>query len=263
MEHTSRSSNDVTPWGYSSDADRLAAPAILLVEDDGDIRDMLVTLLEMAGFAVVPCDCAEVALDALREGEFDLVLTDYALPRHSGVWLLRTAEAEGLLQGTPALIVTAHPQIDADGIYEVIRKPFDLDELVERVRQHLEGDRGTRRRRPDVPPGDGDGSHGNASGGGPSGPGPVELILYVSGNSPKADAAVSTMRKVLERFNSPKVVLTVYPLPESANCVVADAVEQTGVPPRQNASAARTLILGHITNPELLLELLEDREPEL
>ena len=260
MEQTSRSSNDVTPWGYSSDADRLAAPAILLVEDDGDIRDMLVTLLEMAGFAVNACDSAEVALDALREEEFDLVLTDYALPRHSGVWLLKTAEAEGLLQGTPALIVTAHPQIEADGIYEVIRKPFDLDELVERVRHRLEGDKGTRRRRPDAPAPDG--GHGNVNGGGPSGPGPVELILYVSGNSPKADAAVSTMRKVLERFNSPKVVLTVYPLPESANCVVADAAAETRAPARQNL-AARTLILGHITNPELLLELLEDREPEL
>jgi two-component system, cell cycle response regulator CpdR len=261
MEQTSRSSNDITPWSYSSDADHLAAPAILLVEDDGDIRDMLVTLLEMAGFAVVPCDSAEVALDALREGEFDLVLTDYALPRHSGVWLLKAAEAEGLLQGTPALIVTAHPQVDADGIYEVIRKPFDLDELVERVRYRLERDRSPRRRRPDTAPGDG--SHGNASGGGPTGPGPVELILYVSGDSPKADAAVATMRKVLERFNSPKVVLTVYPLPESANCVVADAAAQTSVPARQNASAARTLILGHITNPELLLELIEDREPQL
>ena len=94
-----------------------------------------------------------------------------------------------------------------------------------------------------------------------TGPGPVELILYVSANSPKADAAVSTMRKVLERFNSPKVVLTVYSLPESANCVVADAVAQTSVPDRHNV-AARTLILGHITNPELLLELLEDREPQ-
>jgi CheY-like chemotaxis protein len=221
---------------------------------------MLVTLLEMAGFAVNACDCAEVALDALREGEFDLVLTDYALPRHSGVWLLKTAEAEGLLQGTPALIVTAHPQVDADGIYEVIRKPFDLDELVERVRHRLDGDRAARRRRPDTTPGDG--NHGNASDGGPTGPGPVELILYVSGDSPKAEAAVATMRKVLERFNSPKVVRTVDPRPETANCAVADAAAQTGEPARQNL-AARTLSLGHITNPELLLELLEDREPEL
>lgn len=257
MEHTSRPANDVTPWGYSSDADRLAAPMILLVEDDTDIRDMLVTMLEMAGFAVVPCDCAEVALDALREGEFDLVLTDYALPRHSGVWLLQSAEAEGLLQGTPALIVTAHPQVDADGVYEVIRKPFDLDELVERVRHRLEGDRGGRRRRSETPPPDG--RHGDANGGGPGSPGPVELILYVSANSPKADAAVSTMRKVLERFNSPKVVLTVYPLPESANCAVADVTKNVA----ERNVAARTLILGHITNPELLLELIEDREPEL
>ena len=40
---------------------------------------------------------------------------------------------------------------------------------------------------------------------------------------------------------------------------MAEAV--TSVPERN--VAARTLILGHITNPELLLELLEDREPNL
>ena len=258
MEQTSRSANDFTAWGYSIDADRLGQSTILLVEDDPDIREMLSTLFGMAGFALVACDSAEVALDALREQEFDLVLTDYALPRHSGTWLLRTAEAEGLLQGTPALIVTAHPQVDAEGLYEVIQKPFDLDQLVERVRYRLEAGKGGRRPRPDAARTDGE---GGASGDGPGCPGPVELILYVSANSPKADAAVSTMRKVLERFNSPKVVLTVYPLPESANCVVAEATADTRAPARPNV-AARTLILGHITNPELLLELLADCDPE-
>ena len=63
----------------------------------------------MAGFAVVACDTAECGLNALREQEFDLVLTDYALPRQSGLWLLQEAESEGLIQGTPVLIVTAHP----------------------------------------------------------------------------------------------------------------------------------------------------------
>jgi DNA-binding response OmpR family regulator len=253
MEDTSRPSHDVTPWEYSSDADRLAQPVILLVEDDSDVREMLSTMLEMSGFAVVACDCAEPALDALREQEFDLVLTDYALPRHSGTWLLRTAAAEGLLLGTPALIVTAHPQVEDDGTYEVIRKPFDLDDLVERVRHRLGGEKAGRPRRQMT----GAPESRNSNGGGPASPEPVELILYVNANSPKAEAAVSQMRRVLERFNSHRVTVTVCPLPGPAPCAVADPSAAPAAPIRQQVSA-RTLILGHITHPEILLELLSD-----
>src|SRR5262245_21653494 len=123
-------SGNPTPWDASISEDRLAQPAILLVEDDRDIREMLSMLLDMAGFTVQACDSAEGGLNALREGDFDLILTDYALPRRSGLWLLEHAEAEGLIRGTPVMIVTAHPHVaGASGAYEIIHKPFDLDEL--------------------------------------------------------------------------------------------------------------------------------------
>jgi hypothetical protein len=65
------------------------------------------------------------------------------------------------------------------------------------------------------------------------------------------------MRRVLERFNSHKVTVTVCPLPESTSCAVADSSPGATAPVRQQVSA-RTLILGHITHPEILLELLSD-----
>jgi hypothetical protein len=86
-------------------------------------------------------------------------------------------------------------------------------------------------------------------------PEPIELVLYVTANSPQADEAVAAMRDVLERFNSPKVRLTVCPLPDG------DGSTAGGEPPRmairQNGTV-RTLILGHVTHPEILLELLKD-----
>lgn len=244
-----------TPWDFSRATDRLAQPAILLVEDDRDIRDMMATLLDMAGFRVQACESAECGLNALREEEFDLILTDYALPRQSGLWLLENAEAEGLIKGTPVLIVTAHPHVDGAASYEVIHKPFDLDELVERVRYRVEGE-GPRRRRSALRP------EGRADGqGGPECPDPVELILYVSSQSARSHAALRNIRQVLKRFKSSRVKLTVCDLATDPGGGIEDSVAFTPTLVRRTPGP-RTFILGHVTNPDLLMELLADCETE-
>jgi CheY-like chemotaxis protein len=264
MEDTSRpGGGGAKPWDFSMDVDRLALPTVLVVEDDRDIRDMIATLLEMSGFAVIACDTAECGLNALREQEFDLILTDYALPRRSGLWLLQEAESEGLIQGTPVLIVTAHPHVESQAGYEVIQKPFDLDELIERVRQRVEGTDGPRRRRVSLPPSmHPDGIIDGLGGDGPGDcPEPVELILYISSRSPRSLAAVKTIKKVLERYSSSRVKLTVCNLSEDPTAGIEDAVSFTPTLVRRSPGP-RTFILGHITSPELLLELLADCESE-
>jgi len=253
MKETHRPSGGrPNPWSYDRDQDTLAQSTVLVVEDERDIRDMMAMLLEMAGFGVVACDTAEAALNALREQEFDLILTDYALPRQSGLWMLKEAETEGLILGTPVLIVTAHPDVQAGPAYEVIQKPFDLDELIERVRRRMEGSGPRRRRAPMVPP-----PHSHGMGGTPDCPDPVELILYVSSRSPRSFAAVRNIRKVLERFNSSRVKLTVCDLSQDPNAGIEDAIAFTPTLVRRTPGP-RTFILGHITSPELLLELLAD-----
>ena len=240
------------------DADRLAATSVLLVEDDRDIREMMTTLLDMAGFGVVACDTAEAGLDALREQEFDLILTDYALPQKSGVWLLEHAEAEGLLQGTPVMIVTAHPHVAGGEAYEIIQKPFDMDDLIERVRYRVEGEGPRRRRAASI---ERPGAAQDPEGSGTGCPDPVELILYVSSQSPRSFAAVKNIKKVLERFDSSRVKLTVHDLSLDPSRGIADAVAFTPTLVRKTPGP-RTFILGHITNPQLVLELLADCETE-
>jgi DNA-binding NtrC family response regulator len=73
----------------------------------------------------------------LRRRPFDLILTDYELPGRTGGWLLRQASAEGLLDSTPALVVTAHPDPAEASEFEILEKPFDLDDLVTLVRRRL------------------------------------------------------------------------------------------------------------------------------
>jgi CheY-like chemotaxis protein len=249
-------SGNPTPWDFSNRTDSLAQPAILLVEDDRDIREMLTMLLEMAGFAVRACESAECGLNALREGEFDLILTDYALPRQSGLWLLENAEAEGLIKGTPVLIVTAHPHV-ASSSYEVIHKPFDLDELIERVRYRVEGEGPRRRRNPAIRPSGP--AAGNTEGG--ECPDPVELILYVSSQSSRSFAAVRNIREVLKRFKSSRVKLTICDLARDPSGGVEDSVSFTPTLVRRTPGP-RTFILGHVTNPDLVMELLADCETE-
>lgn len=241
-----------TPWDFSTSADRLAQPAILVVEDDRDIRDMLAMLLDMAGFRVKACDSAECGLDALREDEFDLILTDYALPRHSGLWLLEHADAEGLIKGIPVMIVTAHPHVEGAQAYEVIQKPFDLDELIEKVRYRVEGEGPRRRRAPALRSRDSSNDDGGAEC-----PDPVELILYVSSQSARSFAAVRNIRNVLKRFKSSRVKLTVCDLANNPAGGEADSITFTPTLVRRTPGP-RTFILGHVTNPDLLLELLAD-----
>jgi DNA-binding response OmpR family regulator len=244
------------PWNLSPSPDRIGQPAILLVEDDRDIRDMMATLLDMAGFTVNACESAECGLNALREGDFDLILTDYALPRRSGLWLLEHAEAEGLINGIPVLIVTAHPHVEGADGYEVIHKPFDLDELVERVRYRVEGEGPRRRRAPELS------SDGRRDGNDPPAcPDPVELILYVSSQSARSFAAVRNIRNVLKRFKSSRVKLTVCDLARDPASGIEDAIAFTPTLVRKTPGP-RTFILGHVTNPELLMELLADCDAE-
>jgi len=241
-----------TPWDFSTDTRRLAQPAILVVEDDRDIREMLSMLLDLAGFKVIACDSAECGLHVLREQEIDLVLTDYALPRRSGLWLLDKAKEEGLIQDVPVLIVTAHPHVeDAAPGYEVIQKTFDLDDLIERVRYRVEGDGPRRQRMPQL--------RGKSQGDGkePDCPDPVELILYVSSKSPRSFAAVRNIKNILRRFNSSRVKLTVCDLSRDPARGIEDSIAFTPTLVRKTPGP-RTFILGHVTNPELLLELLAD-----
>lgn len=249
----------VTPWSYSTDGDHLALPSILVVEDDADIREMLRTLLELAGFVPVACDTAEAGLTALREQSFDLVLTDYALPQRSGLWLLETAQREGLLEGVPTLIVTAHPSVAGSDDYEVVQKPFDLDDLVERVRQRMDVNRPRRPRQ--VPEPSPNGRQSNDGGSSNGCPDPIELILYVSAHSPHSAAAVRNIEKVLSRFKSSRVKLTIRDLTANPGSGAEDNIAFTPTLVRR-APGPRTFILGHLTNPEVLMELLADCDPD-
>lgn len=238
-------------WANHGLRDLFAGASVLLVEDEPDIREMLTTLLELAGFAPTACSSAEAALEALREESFDLILTDYMLPHRSGGWLLEQASAEGLIEATPVLVVTAHPHPRMPGPYEIIPKPFDLDHLVSKVRQHLEGPT----RRPKMPLSST--LNGSSAGDGTDGGTPtrVELILYVS-SSPRCARAITTIKGVVSRFSSDRVGLTIHDLSTDPSQGVEDSISSTPTLVRR-LPRPRTFLLGDMTNPDIVVELLQ------
>lgn len=244
--------SEVPGWMRTEMRSVFDGASILLVEDDPDIRDLLSTMLELAGFETTSCATAEAALEELREQGFDLVLTDYMLPNRTGAWLLEQAAAEGLLDATPALVVTAHPNPPDVTGYEVIPKPFDLDDLVSKVRSRLDV---AAPRRPRLPlangplPRSSDGQEMDC-------PDPIELILYVSAHSVRSATAVENIKRALARFESSRVKLTICDLSEDPHLGREDAVAFTPTLVKRSPGP-RTFILGHITNPNVVLEMLE------
>ena len=113
---------------------------ILLVEDDASIREITALGLRGAGFEVDTAADGAEGLDRWRRERPDLVLLDVMLPRLDGLEVLRAIRREAT---TPVVMLTARADtIDVvvgleSGADDYVRKPFELPELVARVRAAL------------------------------------------------------------------------------------------------------------------------------
>lgn len=118
---------------------------ILIVEDDKDLREALVTTLELAKFRVCEADCAEQALQRLAESPVDMVVSDVNMPGMSGHELL--TEVQRQHPGLPMMLITAYGQINQAvsamqaGAIDYLVKPFEGRVLVDAVSKVTGGER--------------------------------------------------------------------------------------------------------------------------
>ncbi len=115
---------------------------ILVVDDEELVRTLTVQVLERAGYEVVGAGDAQLALDLLEEGRFDLVLSDVVMPGLSGVELLN--ELRDTQPDLPVLLMTGgSPQPERTtralelGANGIVYKPYAHSELLEAVRAAL------------------------------------------------------------------------------------------------------------------------------
>ena len=115
-------------------------PRLLLIDDDPEVRDMLVAYLGEDGFDVSCESSAGQGLAAMREAPPDLLLLDVLLPDVSGFDVLRAIRAESDL---PVIVLTGRDQ-EVDrvlglelGADDYVVKPIMLRELAARIRAVL------------------------------------------------------------------------------------------------------------------------------
>lgn len=105
------------------------ALSILIAEDDAEVRAVLIGQLEMCGHRITPCSAGEDAIEVLGGSEpYDLLITDYAMPRVSGADV--ACAAAMLRPGMPVLLVTGFAEIGETSLsLPVLTKPFSSAQL--------------------------------------------------------------------------------------------------------------------------------------
>jgi len=116
-------------------------PAILLVDDEPNILEVMEIVLKDAGMVVCKCASGRDALELLRQKPFDLVISDIKMPDLSGVQLLE--EAKQFTPETIFIMITAFASTETaieaiqHGAYDYLTKPFRMEELTNVVNRAL------------------------------------------------------------------------------------------------------------------------------
>jgi two-component system, NtrC family, response regulator PilR len=117
-------------------------PRILVVDDEPSMREMLRIVLQRDRYDVVVAKNGTEAIERLQVEAFDLLLSDIRMPDLSGVDVLRAAKK--INPDIVAFMMTAFASTDTAveamrlGAFDYFTKPFSVDELRLKIRQHLE-----------------------------------------------------------------------------------------------------------------------------
>ncbi|MFM0730028.1 response regulator [Paraburkholderia sediminicola] len=112
---------------------------VLVVEDDGEVRAMLVECLRMLGYTVTEAADGQAGLNRLQDDNPDLLMVDFAMPGMNGIDVI--AAARKMREDLPVILATGYADVDISGLVvkrcTILRKPFQLDDLARTVRLGL------------------------------------------------------------------------------------------------------------------------------
>ncbi len=122
---------------------RAKSQRILVIEDDADVRRVIVECLGLIGYAVTEASNGREGLAALAEAKPDLMVVDYAMPDMTGAEVI--SKAREMVGNLPVILATGYADMAAverlAGKPAILRKPFDINSLDAAVALALEGAR--------------------------------------------------------------------------------------------------------------------------
>jgi DNA-binding response OmpR family regulator len=147
MGKTTKKKNNI--YRLSNNTHNMNSFSILLAEDDKEMRSLLALMLRKEGYQVFECTDGLSLLDMLSSfflpGEehdnFDLIISDIRMPGVTGMEILMGANE--LDNFPPIILITAfgdkeiHMQAEQLGATALFDKPFDIDEMLKKVRVTL------------------------------------------------------------------------------------------------------------------------------
>ena len=115
---------------------------ILVVDDFATMRRILKNVLKQIGFTnIVEADDGSTALAVLKKDKIDLIMSDWNMPKVSGLDLLKAVRSDEAMKATPFLMVTAEGQKDSviqavqAGVSNYVVKPFTAETIKEKLEQ--------------------------------------------------------------------------------------------------------------------------------
>lgn len=114
---------------------------VLVVDDEFGIAELLESVLGDEGHRVLSAINGKQGLEILGEERTDLVITDFMMPVIDGAALLRAMAADAALRAIPVIVMSGMPEANmaarCNGYAGFVRKPFDIDHVVEMVARLL------------------------------------------------------------------------------------------------------------------------------
>ncbi|HAR97795.1 MAG TPA: Fis family transcriptional regulator, partial [Syntrophus sp. (in: bacteria)] len=120
-------------------------PKILVLDDDQNIRDMLVIMLTREGYDVQAYGDPYKAMQGLRKETFDLIITDLKMPRMDGLEFLQRAKK--IAPETVVILITAYASGETavaamkEGAFDYIEKDFRIEDLTKIIERALDARR--------------------------------------------------------------------------------------------------------------------------
>jgi CheY-like chemotaxis protein len=117
------------------DSTEAQGPWVLVIDDDADLRALVVRVVKQAGYNADSVDDGDAGLERLAQRTYDVIVCDLRMPRMDGGTFYREVERRNPAAARRVVLMTAHARSDEymeflRGVHApVLNKPFTLDEF--------------------------------------------------------------------------------------------------------------------------------------